>query len=127
MSEILEGIKYTKDHEWVLLENDKVRIGVTDYAQKELGDIVFLELPEKGEKTKAGEPIGSIEAVKTVAELFAPVDGEIVETNSKVIDDSSLVNTDCYKDGWLAVIAPKDISQLDSLMDAAAYKKLIAE
>jgi glycine cleavage system H protein len=125
MAEILADRKYTKDHEWALLVGKNVRVGISDYAQSELGDIVFVELPEAGTKVEAGKPFGTVEAVKTVAELFAPVSGTIKEINKQVQDTPSIAGTSCYKDGWLVLIELSNPAELNSLMDSEAYKKMI--
>lgn len=120
-----ENLKYSKEHEWVKVEGDFAFVGVTDFAQSELGDIVFVEIDTVGDTIDADEVFGTIEAVKTVSDLFMPVSGEILELNEKLEDDPELVNTDAYGDGWLVKIKLSDASQLDNLMDAAAYKEMI--
>lgn len=125
MAEIPGDRKYTKEHEWAVLKDGVVEIGITDYAQGELGDIVFVEMPESGKKLGKGDVFGTIEAVKTVAELFSPVNGTVSAVNSEVEGDSSLVNSDCYGKGWLVRVTPDSENELDDLMDAAAYQELI--
>jgi glycine cleavage system H protein len=125
MAKVLDDRKYTNEHEWVLVDGDTVRIGISDYAQGELGDIVFVELPDVGSRVEQGKPFTSIEAVKTVAELFGPVNGTITEVNEAVQDDSSVVNSDCYGKGWIVCIKPDNQADVGSLLDAEAYKKLI--
>ena len=120
-----ENLKYSKEHEWVKVEGDSAIVGITDFAQSELGDIVFVEIDTVGDTIDADEVFGTIEAVKTVSDLFMPVSGEILELNEKLEDDPELVNTDAYGDGWLVKIKLSDASQLDNLMDAAAYKEMI--
>lgn len=127
MSNIPADRRYSKDHEWALTENGVISVGITDYAQHELGDIVFTELPKPGTVVEIGKPMGSIEAVKTVAELFSPVSGEVTEINSEVQNDATIINRDSYGHGWLVRIKPSNIGELDSLLDASAYKKLIEE
>ncbi len=120
-------LKYTKDHEWIKIEGNSGIIGVTDYAQGELGDVVFVDIAEDLTEIKNGEPFGTIEAVKTVSDLFAPCDGKVIEVNSSLADDPQKVNSDPYGDGWLIKIEITDLSQLDSLLDAEAYKAQIGE
>lgn len=115
---------YSKEHEWVRREGDEVVIGVTFYAQDELGDVVFVELPETGSTFEANEEIGSIESVKAVAELFTPVGGDLVEINEKVTDSPELLNEDPHGEGWLVRIKMSDPSQLDGLMSAEEYREL---
>ncbi|MDZ7822392.1 MAG: glycine cleavage system protein GcvH [Candidatus Marinimicrobia bacterium] len=124
--DIPKTLKYTESHEWVRLEDGIATVGITDYAQGELGDIVFVELPEDGESVKKGEAVGSIEAVKTVSDLNAPVSGEIVEVNVILEDEPTLVNTDCYHSGWILRIKVSNASELDSLLDADAYQDHVA-
>ena len=118
-------LKYTKDHEWISIEGDIATIGITDFAQSELGEIVFIEIETVGETLDAGEIFGSVEAVKTVSELLMPVAGEILEFNSKLEDAPELVNDDPYGEGWMVKIALSDASQLEDLLDAEAYQALI--
>lgn len=120
-------LKYTKDHEWVRLEGDVAYVGITDYAQSELGEIVYVDITTEGETVAKEEVFGSIEAVKTVSDLFMPVDGEVLEVNAKLEDNPELVNEDAYGKGWLIKIAVKDASELDTLLSAADYQKLIAK
>lgn len=119
-----ENYKYTKDHEWLSLEGDTGTIGITDYAQKELGDIVFVELPEVGQELKVGETMGNIESVKAVSELFSPVTGTVVEVNQSLEDQAEILNQDPHGTGWIVKIRLSDLGELDGLMDAAAYGKL---
>lgn len=122
-----ENLKYTKEHEWLLDNGDgTATIGITDFAQGELGDIVFVELEEAGESFDQDDVFGTVEAVKTVSELFSPISGEITEVNEELEDNPELVNEDCYEKGWLVKMKISDASQLDDLMDAEAYKKIIA-
>jgi glycine cleavage system H protein len=118
-------LKYTKDHEWVLMEGDVATVGITDFAQSELGDIVYVEVETVDETLEAEEIFGSVEAVKTVSDLFLPLTGEIIEFNSLLDDEPEKVNLDPYGDGWMIKIKCSDISQADGLMDADAYKKLV--
>lgn len=119
-----ENLKYSKDHEWLKIDGDTAYVGITDFAQSELGDIVFVEIDTEGETVEAGDVFGTIEAVKTVSDLFMPVSGEILELNAKIDDDPELVNTDPYGDGWLVKIKISDASQVDDLMDAEAYSEM---
>lgn len=123
MSNVVEGLKYSKDHEWVKVEGDIATVGITDYAQGNLGDIVFVELPETDEDVESGESIGNIESVKAVAELFCPVSGTVVEVNEGLEDQPELVNSDPYEGGWIVKLKIED-GATDDLMDAAAYAEL---
>lgn len=119
---IPEDLRYTKDHEWVRAEGDTVRIGVTDYAQDALGDIVFVTLPEVGAQVSAGETCGEVESTKSVSDLYAPVSGTVVERNDALDTSPELVNSDPYGDGWMLVVRPDDVASVDGLLDAAAYQ-----
>ncbi len=127
MPEVPEKLRYSEDHEWVAYDAEAgvARMGITDYAQGELGDIVFLELPETGERLEAHAVCGTIEAVKAVAELFAPLSGEVVEVNSALEDHPEKVNQDPYGEGWMIDIRVADPSQLDGLLDADGYRRHI--
>jgi len=122
---IPQNLKYTKDHEWVLVEGDIATIGITDFAQGELGDIVYVEIETEGEVLSQEEVFGSVEAVKTVSDLFMPISGEIIEFNGALESSPEVVNSDPYGDGWMIKVKVSDPSELDSLMDAAAYSELI--
>jgi len=122
---IPSDLKYTKDHEWARQEDGKVRVGITDHAQKELGDVVFVELPEVGRAVKKGELVATVESVKAVGEVFAPVSGEIVEVNKTLESSPDLVNKDPYGEGWIFVIRPENPAELDELLDAEGYKALV--
>ena len=122
---IPDNLKYTKDHEWVRIEGDEAYIGITDYAQNELGDIVFIEVETEGETLDIEETFGTIEAVKTVSDMFMPISGEILEFNEDLEQSPEIVNNDPYDDGWIIKILISDKSELDDLLDAAAYKELI--
>ena len=115
------NLRYTADHEWIKLEGDIATVGVTDYAQGELGDIVFVEIETEGEELDAEEVFGTIEAVKTVSDLFLPVAGEILEFNSALEDDPSLINNDPFGDGWIIKVKVSDIADVDALMNSEAY------
>ena len=119
-------LKYTRDHEWVKLEGNIATVGITDFAQGELGDIVYVEIDTVGEKLKAEDVFGSVEAVKTVSDLFLPMDGEILEVNSAIADAPELVNEDPYKKGWLVKLKVSNPSQLGDLLSAEEYLELIA-
>lgn len=120
-----ENLKYTKDHEWVRVEGDVAYVGVTDFAQGELGDIVFVEIETEGEEINQGEVFGTVEAVKTVSDLFMPVDGKILEFNSELESSPELVNEDPYEKGWMIKISIADLSQLDDLLDHKGYQEVI--
>ena len=121
------NVKYTKEHEWIRLEGDVAYVGITDYAQEQLGDIVFVDIPTEGETLAADEVFGTIEEVKTISDLFLPVTGEILEQNEALADQPELVNQDPYGEGWLIKIKPTADADFDSLLDAEAYKALINE
>ena len=118
-------LKYTTDHEWVRIEGDMAFIGITDYAQGELGEIVYVDVPTEGETVAAGEVFGSIEAVKTVADLLMPVEGEVVELNAALEDQPELVNNDPYGEGWIIKVKMADPAKVETLMDAAAYSSFL--
>ena len=120
-----EDSRYAKSHEYVHAEGDVATIGITDYAQKELGDVVFVELPQVGSQLEAANELGSIESVKAVSELFAPVSGEVVEVNERLKDNPELVNTDPYGDGWMVRVKMSDASEVDELMNAEEYEEYI--
>ena len=120
-------LKYTKDHEWVKVEGDQITVGITDFAQSELGDIVYVEVETLDETLEADEVFGTVEAVKTVSDLFLPVSGEIVAFNDTLEDEPEKVNTDPYGDGWMVKVKVSDASQLDKLLSADDYKALIGE
>jgi glycine cleavage system H protein len=126
MANIIDGVKYTKEHEWIKLEGDVAIEGITDYAQSELSDIVMIEPPEKGRQVKAGDAVGTIEAVKAVSDLFAGVSGEVIEVNEKAVADPSIINTDPYGEGWLYKIKVTDPKEIDNLLTSDQYKELIA-
>ena len=124
--EIRTDLKYTKEHEWVKLEGDTATVGITDYAQGELGDIVFVELPKVGATVAQMKPFGTIEAVKAVSELFSPVTGEVVAVNSGLESDAAVINKDPYGEAWLIKIKVKNPKELDPLLTAAKYKEMVA-
>jgi glycine cleavage system H protein len=119
-------LKYTSEHEWIRVEGDEIVVGVTDFAQGELGDVVFIEIETEGETLAKGETFGTIEAVKTVSDLYMPVDGEVLEVNSALEDTPELVNSEPFKGGWMIRVKMSDPSQLDELMGADDYSALIS-
>jgi len=123
--EIPEELRFTEDHEWVLVEEDVVTVGITDFAQESLGDIVFVELPNVGTKVEAGKAFGVVESVKAVSDVYAPVSGQIVEINEELPDAPEVINTSPYEDGWMVKIKLEDSSELDELMDADAYQEFL--
>lgn len=118
-------LKYTKEHEWIRIEGDQAVVGITDYAQSELGEIVYVDVTSVGETLAKDEVFGTIEAVKTVSDLFLPVSGEVTEFNGQLEDQPELVNTDAYGDGWIVKIAVSDASEIEGLLSADEYKALI--
>jgi len=118
---------YSEEHEWVRREGSDARIGITDFAQSELGDIVFVELPEVGDTIEAGEPFGSVESVKTVSELYAPISGTVVEVNEDLEDNPEYVNESPYEQAWMIVVEPSDDGELDGLLSAEQYNAHISE
>jgi len=122
---IPENLLYTEDHEWVRIEGDEAYVGITDFAQKELGDIVYVEIETEGESLNNGDVFGTVEAVKTVSDLFMPLDGEVLEINPKLEDEPELINTDPYGDGWMVKVKIADKG--DKLLSADSYKEVIGE
>lgn len=120
-------LRYSEEHEWVKVEGEKVRIGITDFAQSELGDIVFVELPEVGDEIKADEPFGSVESVKTVSELYAPISGKVVEINEDLDDSPEFVNESPYEKAWMIVIEPANLADVENLMTAEQYEEMTNE
>ncbi|WP_053218744.1 glycine cleavage system protein GcvH [Virgibacillus senegalensis] len=120
-------LRYSEEHEWAKVEGNKVRIGITDHAQAELGDIVFVELPEVGDTIEAEEPFGSVESVKTVSELYAPINGKVVEVNEDLDDSPEFVNESPYEKAWMIVVETDDLSQVDELMSAEQYQEMIGD
>ena len=123
--EFPKELKYSKDHEWLRVEGDNAYIGITEFAQVELGDIVFVDVDTEGEDLEKEEVFGSIEAVKTVSDLFMPINGEVLSFNKKLEDEPELINTDPYGEGWVIKIAISDVTELDELLDASAYQELV--
>jgi len=124
---IPEGLRYTKEHEWARLEGDTVTIGITHWAQEQLSDVVFVELPAVGRKVQQAEGLGVIEAVKTVSDVYSPVAGEVVAVNAALADNPGLVNQSPYEQGWMVKLKVQDAKQLDGLLDPKAYAALLAE
>lgn len=120
-----EDLRYSSDHEWVRLEGDQARVGITDYAQDALGDIVYVQLPEPGAKATAGEPLCELESTKSVSDVYSPLDGTVVEVNSELVDAPQRVNEDPYGEGWICVIKPVSLEAATGLLGAAEYRKLI--
>jgi len=127
LSNIPEALRYTKDHEWAKMEDGRARIGITDHAQQELTDVVFVELPRVGKVVKQGEPMGVVESVKAVSEIFAPLSGTVVEVNKVLEDRPEIVNKDPYGEGWIVVLQTADASEPNGLMDAAGYRAHIGD
>jgi glycine cleavage system H protein len=125
--DIPEDLRYTREHEWARMKGDKVVVGITDFAQDQLGDVVYVELPDVGDAVKKGEAFGVVESTKAVSELFAPVSGKVVEVNDPLSDAPETVNEDAYEEGWMIVIQPSDPKELESLMDAKAYRAFVEE
>lgn len=125
--ELRENLKYTKEHEWVRMEKDMATVGITDYAQGELGDIVFVELPEVGSRVEQMKPFGVIEAVKAVSDIFSPLTGEVIEVNTRLENEAGIINKDPYGQGWIIKIKISVPEELDNLLSAEEYKKLIAK
>jgi glycine cleavage system H protein len=120
-----DDLRYTPDHEWTRIESGQLRMGITDYAQDALGDVVFVQLPEPGTKVAAGESFAEVESTKSVSDIYAPVSGTVVEVNPDLADSPQRLNEDPYGEGWLCVIAPDDVEAEASLLDAEGYRKLI--
>ncbi|MEJ5254059.1 MAG: glycine cleavage system protein GcvH [Acidimicrobiales bacterium] len=123
--DVPEDLRYSKDHEWARAEDGLVRVGITDYAQDALGDVVFVEIPEVGTRVSAGEKISEVESTKSVSDIYAPVSGTITAVNADLADEPERLNHDPYGDGWICVIEPSDPTELDGLLDAASYRALI--
>ncbi|MBT3342883.1 MAG: glycine cleavage system protein GcvH [Gemmatimonadetes bacterium] len=126
-TKVPDELKYSEQHEWLALDGDVGTIGVTDYAQSQLGDIVFVELPQVGDLLEKGQSFGTIEAVKTVEELYTPVAGEVIEVNETLEDDAEQVNSDPYSDGWMIKVRLSDIGDLDMMLSAEDYEALIED
>ena len=122
-----KDLRYSEEHEWVKVEDGKARIGITHFAQSELGDIVFVELPQVGDEIKSNEPFGSVESVKTVSELYAPISGKVIEVNSELEDSPEYVNESPYENEWMIVVEPTDTAEVDALMTAEQYEEMTKE
>ena len=125
--EFPSGLKYTKEHEWVAIEGSVATIGITDYAQDQLGEIVYIELPAVGDKISKDDPFGVVESVKAVSDIFAPISGTVVELNEDLPESPEAVNEDAYGDGWLIKVKIADQAELDDLMDSEEYEELVAK
>ncbi len=125
--EFPKELRYSEEHEWVKVEGNKAHIGITAFAQDELGDIVFVELPEVGDEIEVDEPFGSVESVKTVSELYAPISGKVVEINEDLEDSPEFVNESPYEKAWMIVVEMSDESELEKLMDSEGYQKMVSE
>ena len=125
--DIPQELRYTREDEWVRLEGERVVLGITDYAQQQLGDVVFVELPALGATLERGEPFGVVESVKAVADLFGPVSGRVVEVNTTLADQPELVNQDCYGDGWMLVVEPDDPAEIEDLLAASDYRQHVKD
>jgi len=127
LSNVPETLRYTKDHEWARVEGNRAHVGITDYAQDQLTDVVYVELPPVGKAIKQGDALGTVESVKAVSEIFAPISGKVIDVNKALADKPELVNKDPYGEGWMVVLEAADPSQANALMDAAAYRGHIGE
>ncbi len=119
-----ENLKYTEEHEWVATKGQTVRVGITDYAQEQLGDVVYVQLPEVGQQIDAGSPVGEVESTKSVSEIYAPVSGEVSAVNEALTDQPELINTDPYGEGWIFEVTLEDPDALDALLEAEAYQAI---
>ncbi len=122
-----EDLKYTRDHEWARVQGAKVTVGITDFAQDQLGDVVYVELPEVGDEVKKGETFGVVESTKAVSDLFAPVSGKVVEVNGPLVDAPETVNEDPYEEGWMIVVENSNPKELAELLDGPTYRKFVEE
>jgi glycine cleavage system H protein len=123
-----EDLKYTSEHEWVAVEEgNRVRVGITDFAQDALGDVVYVDIPEEGTEVRAGEPFGEVESTKSVSDIYSPVSGRVVQRNAALSESPEQVNQDPYGDGWMVLIEAADPKELDDLMDAQAYRRMVEE
>ena len=125
--DIPQDLRYTREDEWVRQEGERIVLGITDYAQQQLGDVVFVELPAVGATLERGEPFGVVESVKAVADLFAPISGRVAEVNATLADQPELVNQDCYGDGWMLVVEPDDPSEIEALIGAGDYRQHVKD
>jgi glycine cleavage system H protein len=122
-----EDLKYTSEHEWARAENGRVRVGITDFAQDALGDVVYVDVPEEGTEVQAGEAFGEVESTKSVSDLFSPVSGRVVERNPRLADNPELINQEPYGEGWIIAVEMAEPSELEGLMNAEAYRRLVEE
>ena len=127
MSNVPADLKYTRDHEWAKQEGGRVRVGITDFAQEQLGDVVFVELPKVGARVTAKQAFGVVESVKAVSDLFAPISGEVAEVNAELGQKPEIVNQDPYAKGWMLIVTPSDPKQLEQLLTAAQYEEFLAQ
>ncbi|MBW6521863.1 MAG: glycine cleavage system protein GcvH [Desulfoarculaceae bacterium] len=127
MMDFPEELKYTEEHEWIAIEADIATIGISDFAQNQLGDVVFVELPEVGDELEAGKPFGVVESVKAVSDVYSPLSGEVIDINEDLPDAPELLNTSPYEDGWMIKIRLSNPQELGDLLDAAAYQELVAD
>lgn len=127
MANVPAELKYTKEHEWAKREGDRIRVGITEYAQEQLGDVVFVELPKVGAKVTAHQAFGVVESVKAVSDLFAPISGEVAEVNAELGQKPETVNADPYGKGWMLVVTPSDAKQWNELLTAAQYEEFLAQ
>src|SRR5688500_4524943 len=127
MSNVPADLKYTREHEWAKQEGGRVRVGITAFAQEQLGDVVFVELPKTGARLRAHQTFGVVESVKAVSDLFAPVSGEVVEVNAQLVKKPETVNQDPYGEGWMLIVTPSDAKEWDGLLTAAQYEEFIAQ
>ena len=122
---IPENLKYTSDHEWVMVESDKAKVGITDYAQDALGDVVFVDIPEVGKRVTVGETVTEVESTKSVSDIYAPLEGEIIEINQELDDSPELLNGDPYGEGWIFILELNDAASIDNLLSAKEYRELV--
>jgi glycine cleavage system H protein len=122
-----KDLRYSEEHEWVKVEGEQVRVGITDFAQSELGDIVFVELPEVGDEVTVNQPFGSVESVKTVSELYAPISGKVVAVNEDLNDSPEFVNESPYEKAWMIIVEPSNTGEIDELMTAEQYEEMVKE
>ena len=122
---IPENLKYTSDHEWVMVQNDRAKVGITDYAQDALGDVVFVDIPEVGKRVTVGETVTEVESTKSVSDIYAPLEGEIIEINQDLDDSPELLNEDPYGEGWIFILELNDAASIDNLLSAKEYRELV--
>ena len=122
---IPENLKYTSDHEWVMIESDRAKVGITDYAQDALGDVVFVDIPEVGKRVTVGETVTEVESTKSVSDIYAPLEGEIIEINQDLDDSPELLNGDPYGEGWIFILELNDAASIDNLLSANEYRELV--